>query len=1005
MSNKHGTLAWGGRHISVIRSSFGAAQECTVPDWILDALFVDQTFVYAVTAHNVLLRIEVARDDTSPHTTSLTQPSHGLLMSAQICSSRDSNGTVTVVSGSQFGEIIVWSHNANGTSKTLYIIKAHEGPVFGVDLWDGLIASCSDDRTVKIWDVPRASAARSSDQSRTDALEHLEQPLAFGMRHESRVWKVRFLHEKSSLGARCLLSAGEDATCRLWRLDSTGDRDFTQIAVHKDHNGKNIWSMTTDQLGNGDLHVVTGGADGAIASRPILSQFGSRRAGTSQLNLQDCVENDGKDFIRAYDFLDYHCLVMTTETGKVYLRHEDQEPRLQLIDVFEDIQRYSIVKTLPRSQSKYKDRWCFFAGNSGKVFLYDRRHNQSLVIADVEAKVVGLFPQIVATDNGPASLYLLVTCLVPERSKLFCFSLDLERVKAPVLQRTVAVNTTSHIITSAFMFINTVIAGTRDGRLGILDVEHAEIAPPAMWWPSSTEAITAIHPILDSTICRRLVTTSRDGALRVYEVDATNESQSRLTLVHSLPLPFGPNVEGLYISSTGDRLWAYGFDKTDFVIYDVRADQRLFTRDCGGSHRHWACTMDDEPDGEGFAAAFACTRAGTVQSHVARAAEYKTVKRGGHGREIKACAVRPVEHGCPAAKGCVVATGAEDTDIRLWAGDRCVATLRKHVTGIQKLQWSADGSYLFSCGGLGEFFVWRVKELNMVALPIAVVFESRCPLDAELLDLRVMSFDVSRMSTAEAKPPVDLVTLGMSNSSIMHFQYTVDSGGEPQWTLLETNTYTSACITQVAHTCISDQLIMLTAATDGFLTQWSPLRSMREEMGSGVETLKTQRDKTEIFRVDRVHQSSVKTLHCRELVPGKQLIATGGDDNALTLSLLYRSTGKDRAAHMHRYRVPSAHAAAVTAATILEVASGDEDSLEVTVLTSSNDQRIKSWHVKLDLAKNTVYGVKKRTDVPTPIADVADMVLLPGGNQVLLCGVGMHTYSVDSRSHLATQPT
>jgi len=84
-------------------------------------------------------------------------------------------------------------------------------------------------------------------------------------------------------------------------------------------------------------------------------------------------------------------------------------------------------------------------------------------------------------------------------------------------------------------------------------------------------------------------------------------------------------------------------------------------------------------------------------------ANHAVIRSGGHGREIKAVAVSP-QGGSRSRQ--LIATGAEDTDIKIFQYAEkdfaCRRTIRKHTTGIQHLQWSHDGEYLFSSGGCEE---------------------------------------------------------------------------------------------------------------------------------------------------------------------------------------------------------------------------------------------------------------------------------------------------------------
>jgi hypothetical protein len=68
-----------------------------------------------------------------------------------------------------------------------------------------------------------------------------------------------------------------------------------------------------------------------------------------------------------------------------------------------------------------------------------------------------------------------------------------------------------------------------------------------------------------------------------------------------------------------------------------------------------------------------------------------------------------------------------------------VVVIKKHTTGIQALQWSRNGAYLFSSGGFEEFYVWRVR--CIAGYGIGVVCEAVCPAQSDVPDLRITDFD------------------------------------------------------------------------------------------------------------------------------------------------------------------------------------------------------------------------------------------------------------------------
>lgn len=192
-------IIWGGHFISVHRflppggsSIFQSTPVVTfeAPDWILDvsispyhSLEPNQSHLYAavLTAHNALLLLDFGSKPSLRH---LTSTSRCMLYSANLCW-QDSNH-VFVASGTVFGEIILWScliEDRSSPKSILHqLLSGHDGSIFGVRIFElpingtakrssPLLVSCSDDRTIRVWDIsglpevslnPQATADMSS---------------------------------------------------------------------------------------------------------------------------------------------------------------------------------------------------------------------------------------------------------------------------------------------------------------------------------------------------------------------------------------------------------------------------------------------------------------------------------------------------------------------------------------------------------------------------------------------------------------------------------------------------------------------------------------------------------------------------------------------------------------------------------------------------------------------------------------------------------------------------
>jgi WD40 repeat protein len=135
------------------------------------------------------------------------------------------------------------------------------------------------------------------------------------------------------------------------------------------------------------------------------------------------------------------------------------------------------------------------------------------------------------------------------------------------------------------------------------------------------------------------------------------------------------------------------------------------------------------------------TRASSMHICSQAGPNHGVIRPGSHGREIKAVAASQ------GPSSPLIATGAEDTDIKLFEyveGELlCRRTLRRHTTGIQHLQWSENGEYLFSSGGCEEFYIWKTRRLPS-PMGVGIVCDFTYAPESEHADLRIMSFDVKQ---------------------------------------------------------------------------------------------------------------------------------------------------------------------------------------------------------------------------------------------------------------------
>lgn len=333
-------LVWGAKSACIVQWRYSIAEheeepidirvvvkETCFSDWIIDACFLPPLHQTAesvttpatleaafLTSHNVLLSATI-NNPVSPNacytlsTHRLVAGPMSVLYSAHVRFLQ--NGQLLVAAGTVFGDVHVWrcervpkitESGVSSTSHSLYSFSGHEGSVFGVRILDDdcwghnhpVVASCSDDRTIRIWDISRIATLSPIDGSThsvspvgetdfkpaADSIHAGMENACLGrvMGHASRIWSLRFLPDV--LGTRRLLSFGEDATTQLWRMKAPtktriiADEDHSTLLNEGKfmyHNGKSVWSATVRSRSEGVYEVSTGGADGGI----MLFKIGS----------------------------------------------------------------------------------------------------------------------------------------------------------------------------------------------------------------------------------------------------------------------------------------------------------------------------------------------------------------------------------------------------------------------------------------------------------------------------------------------------------------------------------------------------------------------------------------------------------------------------------------------------------------------------------------------------------------------------------------------------------
>lgn len=1054
-------LAWGGHSIKVFPGDIlesliyscnksldvaKGAVEARAPDWIFDGRvspFGDGRIVL-LTAHNEAIMAHVDSDWNTLIFDSTRSPSRPILYSGNFFwASKD---CVLVAAGTVFGEILVWkchldeSPEANQNSEVLFVFTGHEGSIFGVHISPEiqtatgetlrLLASCSDDRTIRIWDITERHGKREhvrqeyethiSDARETGFGNNVEvtagddssaRCVATVMGHISRIWQVEFpqvqmLSQVS--GVVELYSFGEDATAQKWNLSLGPNAKLTHQSTVSNHSGKHIWSHATSSTTSGDLLVATGGADGKIslmgastsASLPRMSSNGQtssidnitdkrkvvacsladitqscQRTVAPKGNSDGVAESqitaplsakpkNAKEAFNRYTFVSDKRLLAATNSGRVFVGTFEDNITWAELNLPDEIGQ--IVFSHALLETSGANPMAFIGTTSGEIYYFDELGAPSLqLLTKIDGKVAQIFclsdatkshakgREALAQNDGPAAY---------SRNRLEFLVTTLRSTQAAIIQVDPNDLTTKHfevtldtgfMVTAAAFSHSYLVIGSRKGIVAVFELGDDKYSLLFTFVVQINEAITSILPLRSrgDQSHNYVLSTCRDGKYRIHEIVA-GSGQTDAVLLHEAQPPFVSSIEGAWFSDSGGDgargdLMLCGFRSHNLVVWNETHRHEVATVECGGASRSYAWTPRAGL-ADGFR--FVYTKAG--QMHVFSQAQdpRRTLKPGGHGREIKTVSV--------SASGRYVATAAEDTVIRIWeygggCGDkklRCVAALEKHAAGIQALKWHED-EYLFSSAGNEEFFVWKINTLDSDDFTgLAVVCEAVFPDRTEVGDARITDFDVVDDAAAarEGGSGKFRISMALSNSTLQTYTYTRQAG----FCLLARSAYTGACLTQIRHL---GETHVLTAATDGYLAIYAITGKVADVDSNNSAAVPADT----MPLVTKLHQNTIKSLDVRQVASSvaagssEFIIVTGGDDNALGFTHVSLSSSSPAAspnvpttvAIRSKSIVRSAHAAAITGVALAHLDEESEENGGALVVTCSNDQRVRIWRL------------------------------------------------------------
>lgn len=883
---------WGGRSVAVISLSDllkGVnAKEYTFDNWITTAIFAysDASIMYALTAHNVVLHVQSSSGKINKK---YTCDEKSILYSGSL--KPLANGKdVMVASGTVLGGVVIWDMTS-GTIK--HNFTSHEGSIFGLAFSSDSqkLISCSDDRSIRLWDLSTGAH------------------LATGWGHLARIWDLHFYENDQ------IISVSEDCTARIWKI--SGDALETS-EVFDGHIGRNVWCGAI----NAESHILaTGGGDGRIRLWD-LERKDQLEKSREYLSLEDTQKDiptplAKSEVFKNYTQLDGNMVVATSEGRVIVLDKTMMYREVKLSD--QKVDTYLIVKGWDEI------RVAAIASRDGQVYLLHTSVEDKVQIIhnDLQAKLTDILVwsfkskyYVLAQSQNPKDPFIVTRLGLQEGILTQEEQFKLEPPSA-------FLSTSAALLNESTLFL-----GSRHGGIVVYDLVSS--TSPVNCWrhvASSSDSVTSL--IFKSNA---LHFTTRGGQFAVALIDR-NDQEFMLSIVSSNKLQRG-SIEGS-IFANGQKL-LYGFRNDLFFIWNETKQYEIANEKCGGPHRAWQLTLNESSESHYRLIYTKASKVILLSSDcLANKFNSTLLQDGTHGREIRDIAFSPINY----PFGRVVATASEDTCINL----ACIGidstlqthcTLRKHISGLQKLRWSQDGTYLYSSAAREEFVVWKISltaDNNVFATPVASL-----PTSSDNPDLRIMNFSVTPVSKT-----FSLIVTVYSDSAIRIWVLDHD---KLCFTQIGNGYYRTCCILNADLVVLGLAAHLLISSTDGHLVSWD-ISKLLERAGISISNSQLKSDAPSDIEPTtlpkpsfslQLHQSSVKDSILYGPYDGTYYHISGGDDNAIALAKidLTQITGEKI------FSIPSAHSSTITG--ISKIETGDDSYSFVTV---GVDQNVKLWSV------------------------------------------------------------
>ncbi|ODV97322.1 hypothetical protein PACTADRAFT_66284 [Pachysolen tannophilus NRRL Y-2460] len=942
-----------------------------VNDWIKSMEFsYDDKVVYLLTAHNVVFTVDLGTlkiiDEKSFKEKSILYSG-----SIQVLSQEK----VLIAAGTISGGVFVWDLFEN---KLIRNLVGHEGAIFDVKISnDGnYCASCSDDRSVKIWDLSTGSN------------------LATGWGHNSRIWNLCWYDNNKKI-----FSQSEDCTSRSWIYHEDNDLLYCE-AVYETNLGKHIWCGDV----NDDFKIaVTGGADGRLmlinlkSLEPSLNPSFQNNCWKKQFSMDVIseltkVEIEKNEIFKNYVDLNNNSIVCITSKGKVFIL-KDNYSKWEFL--YQDLlyDNYSLTNYFK------EENLVTFTSSKGTIsaLKFDDNSGLSKKVTIKINNLKGKITNVLTTKKNDENFLMFMESPNP-KDGFMLIEANFELTTEPIITSLGKPETLFVLTCLAYDITNNwLLVGSRHTTFVLYDLDTGKMLN--VWkkfCPGDT--ITSMS-IIDSSYGKViLMMTVRDGLYMYLEIrkDPVGNILTKIIQNNRIQRGF---LEGGFLNHKKELI-LYGFKSHTFFLWNETRQFEIFKEICGGAHRIWNFVINDCAN-DNYKFIYNKSAHLVIRNTGNAIFKDNCLDNGTHGREIRNVTI--LSNYTRKNGGKLFISGAEDTCVRLseilpngevnnfWS-------LRRHVSGLQKTKFikSEKDEKVFYCittAAREEFFLWEIIDHPILG-PLINCYATLEPSSAEP-DLRIMDFDTLPIYNSKQELQGYLILNVYSDSSIKIFEFNLN---KRRFELLIEDRYTTCCLWDTRFILKNGKLFVMVGATDGYISIWDITFEISDIRKENIQCLQ------KLLIRQQIHQSGIKTHTLIQHPYDYNILdlVTGGDDNALVNTRLVFSEISNNITLEIKSFKENAASSTITSSTLIP---SYKNGKYAKIIVTSVDQRLRVWRIDYHLDSTSNDGELVCEDCAyTTVADTgcSDVCLIEDKQNInskciaLIGGAGLSCWEITS---------